>query len=494
MDDSNNIKNFSAADIERYHKGSMPAAEMHALEKAAMDDPFLADALDGYKIAGNPSDDLEDIRNRLAERKGEAKLVVMNKRRGSYGLRVAAMIVIVAGAGILAYTLLNKKETDNLAIKQDKAATTGTDSVTPAEKSELKLLNTDSLRDSNNGTANIKDTNLNYYKNKADNATTTTLDTAKKDDKTISPAYVTFEQDSIPARAFANTTKDLSKENANVPAPVSSAPAQAEKLEDNAKRKQEADDLVVLDKRQADKKAVEFKKSTDKPSSGYVDINAQRNQGEIANSRLLKSKLDTTNYRNLNIFRGRVTDAQNNAISFANVNVHEVNVGTYADSKGYFTLVAPDSVLNVNLRAVGFNNSQFRLRNDLLSNQLVLQEDKSIEAIVMSNAKPNTNRSRTADMVLTEPEPDDGWEKYDSYLANNINVPEIKEVPLREKENGRGIVELSFDVNSNGEPINIKVTKSLCDKCDQEAIRLVKEGPKWKKKNRKGKATVTIPF
>src|SRR5436190_1633834 len=321
------------------------------------------------------------------------------------------MIVIVAGAGILAYTLLNKKETDNLAIKQDKAATTGTDSVTPAEKSELKLLNTDSLRDSNNGTANIKDTNLNYYKNKADNATTTTLDTAKKDDKNISPAYVTFEQDSIPARAFANTTKDLSKENANVPAPVSSAPAQAEKLEDNAKRKQEADDLVVLDKRQADKKAVEFKKSTDKPSSGYVD-----------------------------------------------------------------------------------NNAQIRLRNDLLSNQLVLQEDKSIEAIVMSNAKPNTNRSRTADMVLTEPEPDDGWEKYDSYLANNINVPEIKEVPLREKENGRGIVELSFDVNSNGEPINIKVTKSLCDKCDQEAIRLVKEGPKWKKKNRKGKATVTIPF
>src|SRR6187549_711176 len=111
MEDGNNIKSFSAADIERYHKGSMPAVEMHALEKAAMDDPFLADALDGYKIAGNASADLENLRNRLAERKGEAKLVVMNKRRGYSWLRVAAMVVIIAGAGILAYTLLNKQGT-----------------------------------------------------------------------------------------------------------------------------------------------------------------------------------------------------------------------------------------------------------------------------------------------------------------------------------------------------------------------------------------------
>ena len=490
MDDGNNIKIFSAADIERYHKGSMSAAEMHALEKAAMDDPFLADALDGYKIAGNASADLTELRNRLAQRESEAKLVVMSKRKTSNWLRVAAMVVIIAGAGTLAYTLLNKKETDNLAVKQDATVTVGTDSVSTADKSETKSLTLDSL--SGNVTVITKDTVLHYYKNKA-NDLASRSDTTQTSDEIISPAYVTFETDSIPSRSFANTTKDLSKETVSVPAPVNSAPAQAEKLEDNAKRKQESD-LVVLDKRQVDKKALELKKASDKPSSGYVDLNAQNNQGAVANSRFYKSQPDTINYRNLNVFRGRVTDVYNNAISFANVNVPQVNVGTYADSKGYFTLIAPDSILDVNLRAVGFNNSQFRLRNDLQSNQLILQEDKTVEAIVMSNAKPNTNRSRTANMVLTEPEPDDGWEKYDSYLANNIKVPELDEVPLKEKESGRGVVELSFDVNSNGEPINIKVTKSLCDKCDQEAIRLVKEGPKWKKKNRKGKAKVTIPF
>ena len=35
---------FTAGDIERYHSGKMSPEERHALEKAALDDPFLAGA------------------------------------------------------------------------------------------------------------------------------------------------------------------------------------------------------------------------------------------------------------------------------------------------------------------------------------------------------------------------------------------------------------------------------------------------------------------
>ena len=49
MPENNNIQNYSAADIERYHKGQLTPEEMHAMEKAALDDPFLADAIEGYK-------------------------------------------------------------------------------------------------------------------------------------------------------------------------------------------------------------------------------------------------------------------------------------------------------------------------------------------------------------------------------------------------------------------------------------------------------------
>jgi TonB family protein len=55
-------------------------------------------------------------------------------------------------------------------------------------------------------------------------------------------------------------------------------------------------------------------------------------------------------------------------------------------------------------------------------------------------------------------------------------------------------VELSFDINSKGDPVNIRVIKSFSKEYDAEAIRLVKEGPKWKRKNKKGKGTVTVQF
>ena len=59
MSIDNNIKNFTGADIEKYHKGLLSSKERHDLEKAALDDPFLADALEGFAVAGvNPISDI----------------------------------------------------------------------------------------------------------------------------------------------------------------------------------------------------------------------------------------------------------------------------------------------------------------------------------------------------------------------------------------------------------------------------------------------------
>jgi outer membrane biosynthesis protein TonB len=86
-------------------------------------------------------------------------------------------------------------------------------------------------------------------------------------------------------------------------------------------------------------------------------------------------------------------------------------------------------------------------------------------------------------MTFEEPEPADGWNNYDMYLANNLKTP-----GSFKSKKGSGTVELTFDVDSNGAPYNIVVKKSLCESCDKEAIRLVKEGPKWKRKFKKAKS------
>jgi TonB family protein len=192
-----------------------------------------------------------------------------------------------------------------------------------------------------------------------------------------------------------------------------------------------------------------------------------------------------------NYFRGRVVDANNNALPFANITNTRDNIGTYSDAKGNFTLLSHDTVLDVQVKSVGFENATAQLRNGAFYNNVVLQEDrKALNEVVISNKKMNSTRSGQETMKFEEPEPADGWYNYDVYIVNNINLP--TEVKTRRTT---GQVQLSFDVTAKGEPINIKIEKSLCKECDEEAIRLVKEGPKWKSKSkRKQRVTVTVPF
>ena len=114
MANNNNITNFTAADIEKYHKGLLSSKERHDLEKAALDDPFLADALEGYVVAGgNASADIAELQQRLAAKVEGAKVIPMNAapKNSFRTLRAAALIAFVAGASFLFYKLgFNKKQ------------------------------------------------------------------------------------------------------------------------------------------------------------------------------------------------------------------------------------------------------------------------------------------------------------------------------------------------------------------------------------------------
>jgi hypothetical protein len=70
VSEEKNIINYTAADIEKYWKGTLSAAEMHAMEKAAMDDPFLADALEGYKNINLADAGLDSLKENLIKELG----------------------------------------------------------------------------------------------------------------------------------------------------------------------------------------------------------------------------------------------------------------------------------------------------------------------------------------------------------------------------------------------------------------------------------------
>lgn len=73
--------------------------------------------------------------------------------------------------------------------------------------------------------------------------------------------------------------------------------------------------------------------------------------------------------------------------------------------------------------------------------------------------------------------PDKGYPKFRRYLRKNLRYPEAAK-PLKI----RGQVTVEFRVSSTGELFDFRIIKGLGYGCDEEAIRLIKEGPKWNPK------------
>lgn len=124
---------YTLADIERYLQGKMSAADMHAMEKAALQDPFLSDAIEGYSQApfSVSRENLDSIAAALANGKDEAKVIDMPvKKRG--WLTVAASILAVAAVGVVAMLVLKKPANENARLAQANVVAAKADTTTQA--------------------------------------------------------------------------------------------------------------------------------------------------------------------------------------------------------------------------------------------------------------------------------------------------------------------------------------------------------------------------
>jgi TonB family protein len=137
MTDNSKYNNgFTADDIERYHSGKMSPIEMHQLEKAAMEDPFLSDALEGYAYTQTPAEDRAWLQSQLQSKTEGAKVVPMiGFNRGRF-LKIAAMLVLLIGCAWGVYRFGFKTKETDLAVSKIPAAETDTplrEHTTPAE-------------------------------------------------------------------------------------------------------------------------------------------------------------------------------------------------------------------------------------------------------------------------------------------------------------------------------------------------------------------------
>lgn len=441
-------KQYSADLIRQYLEGALNESEMHAIEKAALEDPFLADAIDGMSEArkefSNETIDsnLGKLRTQISERVAAGKVIPFTSFRG---WRIVAAASILLVCSVFAYnTWLKPTTKETIAVVDPKIIPPPT--VSPAVPN-YSIPGEDSINE----------------------------EVVKKNEQKRLPSLpiISKEQDQdgrsssvVPSgKATADDVTSSIKKTDELKEPGNAEAAKAhERLKDNnidneiPSRKQAAKEEKALPSANA--------------NNGLAIIK------DTANN--IKSKADgVTNNVTLNVFNGKIIDNNKRAVANATVQLANTNNGYLTDQNGNFRFSSTDTLVEVNVSVVGYSTQQFQLRNDVPINQLQILPDKNglNEGVVIRedqkrDAEKTDLKKRFPRVLIQDAEPINGWIEFERYIEANKRISNAA-------KSKSGEVVVSFRVSRNTTLSDFKIEQSLSPSQDAEALRLIKEGPAW---------------
>jgi hypothetical protein len=105
---------YSQVDIMRYLQHKMSPGEMHHFEKALMNDPFLADALEGFSVSDQAlaTEHIASIERELNSDDQKAKVIRISTQKTAWW-KVAAIILVIVSAGAVTYSVLRNPNSPN---------------------------------------------------------------------------------------------------------------------------------------------------------------------------------------------------------------------------------------------------------------------------------------------------------------------------------------------------------------------------------------------
>jgi protein TonB len=114
-------------------------------------------------------------------------------------------------------------------------------------------------------------------------------------------------------------------------------------------------------------------------------------------------------------------------------------------------------------------------------------EDTQVE--IMEMPEEEVEEEPEVFLIVEDPPSFPGGEaKMFEYLGKNLKYP-----PMAKDAGIQGIVYVTFVVLEDGDVTDVKVLRGIGGGCDEEAIRVVKNMPKWKPGKQRGKA-VRVQF
>jgi len=168
---------------------------------------------------------------------------------------------------------------------------------------------------------------------------------------------------------------------------------------------------------------------------------------------------------------GKVVSAEDGQpLPGVNVVIDGTTTGTVTDAEGSFTLKAASQNQRLVFSFIGLQTQEVNVGDkDKVDVELKSDATQLSEVVVTGLG---IARDDDAEPIIHLAYPVGGRKAYDKYLDDNVHYPSEAL-----KNNIRGKVRIEF--HADGSLNEYEVVKSLGYGCDEEVIRLIKDGPKW---------------
>ena len=400
-----------------YIRGLRKGKEAHRLEKESMQDPFLADAMDGYnQVEGNHEQRIEKLRMQVSAHSA--------KKKSTYAITWSIAACLIIGFGISSYFLFLKKSmTDEVFIAEESVSIKLAEPAAPPTP--------------------------------AIPATPTVPATPQKE---IALATTKVKTDSTPISEITARQADKKDMIAEIQttsqpqgAPVAAVPMMEEVSEETAAL-QEVVATIDTFESESDKKMKLAKVATILPQNNMIKGRVTDGKGEP----LIGASVT---YKGTNI--GTITNMNG---EFSLVKKDDKKRLT-AEHIGYDPVEIQVDTSRTML--IAMNENKQALNEVVVVGYGAKKNKKSTTLGSDAKVKEQTEKEITLQPVI-------GKRSYQKYLKEHLVRPTDEKCAQV-----KGKVVLTFLINKEGRPFYIKVKESLCESADKEAIRLIQEGPDW---------------
>jgi hypothetical protein len=432
--EKNNI-NFSAENIRKYLAGQLSEQEMQALEKAALEDPFLSDAMEGIEESLNHKasfeSGVEDLQKRLKER--------IRKKNRSSGMvlllskwRIAASVIFILGIAVLTLTYFNRK-TRNTEIAKSARNDSGTIKaplIAPAVKSD-----------------------------------------SDKSDMALNQQVV--KEKKVRPKKLLSLTQN--------------------KVPDSPRIKPVENQAVYLSKPSSDS----ITKPTAVSSIANDDMARITMDSEKRKAAFKTEGFARAEYKSLsgNYIKGVVTDDRGNPIPFADVSIKGAKKSAITDKAGFFKLytIDPEFATQVMINSTGYEPALELLKPDSSYTNLIKLTPASTALNEVTISGYGSAKKKDISSSTTKPDNQNvaqvsGWDAFRKYIDSNKKILTADSVL-------KGDEVISFVINNKSELSSFKIEKSISPAHDAEIIHLIKEAPPLKiTKGKRKRVQIKIVF